>query len=126
MSNCAELKDHANTLTELNTKLTIQNSDLQSINEASKGEKKLVSTFKDQLEKLQNEYSESLMTITRLKQENSALNSTQMEIHNYKEKIEKLTAENNDFQNIFQQTKKEIRSLESTIDEKERKISELN
>ena len=126
LSNCAELKDHANTLTELNTKLTIQNSDLKSINEASKGEKKLVSTFKDQLEKLQNEYSESLMTITRLKQENSALNSTQMEIHNYKEKIEKLTAENNEFQNIFQQTKKEIRSLESTIDEKERKISELN
>lgn len=126
LNNCAELKDAADALSILNTQLKTQNNDLHSINQTTQLEKQSYIVYKNRIETLQDQYNDSLMTISKLQAENSSLKETQTEIKLVKEKNEKMLAQNNEYMNLTQQMKLEMKEMELRLVDKDRKISQLN
>ncbi|OHT12850.1 hypothetical protein TRFO_17096 [Tritrichomonas foetus] len=126
LNNCAELKEAADTLTQINSKLATQNSDLSTINEASKVDKKFAQSFREQIQQQQMEVSQNLITISQLKQENMVLRNSQIENQSLKETLNQLNLETSELKSTINKMKNEISNLESRLNEKDRKLSLQN
>ena len=128
VNNYLHLKETANSLSQLNSKLNSQlnsqNTNMQSMNETSKFSEQMAESYKDQLRKQQQDLSESLLTISKLKQENIMLKTSQngFNYQEMQESLERVNNERNELRNTVEQLRSDINKLEISINEKEQKI----